>query len=170
MVELIRGLPAVERATREEFSGGLRVALLAAGQREMVEGWDAGGWFPGLEPIAQIYQSPYTRLLAGIGVFVLLIACVNYVNLSTARSTQRVREVGMRQAIGARRGQLVGQFLLESGLQATVAAALAVLLVLAIRPWFAAVSGVDPYAVAAEDRRILWPLCGLVVVTLLGAA
>jgi ABC-type antimicrobial peptide transport system permease subunit len=53
-------------------------------------------------------------MFAAIGIFVLLLACINFMNLSTARSEKRAREVGVRKAIGSLRGQLVKQFLSES--------------------------------------------------------
>lgn len=61
------------------------------------------------------------RLFAVIGVMVLAIACINFVNLSTARSEKRAREVGVRKAIGSYRRQLVSQFLSESVLTAFIA-------------------------------------------------
>ena len=56
----------------------------------------------------------YVRLFGIIGIFVLLIACINFMNLSTARSEKRSREVGIRKAVGSRRMQLVVQFISES--------------------------------------------------------
>jgi putative ABC transport system permease protein len=56
----------------------------------------------------------YIRLFGVIGIFVLLIACINFMNLSTARSEKRAREVGIRKAVGSHRWQLIGQFLSES--------------------------------------------------------
>jgi len=64
-----------------------------------------------------------------IGGFVLLLACINFMNLSTARSEKRAREVGIRKAIGSLRGQLVRQFLIESLLMAVISATIAILLV-----------------------------------------
>ncbi|WP_431217780.1 ABC transporter permease [Puia sp. P3] len=52
-----------------------------------------------------------------VGAFILLIACINFVNLTTARSTERAKEVGIRKVVGAERGQLTNQFLGESILQ-----------------------------------------------------
>ncbi len=56
----------------------------------------------------------YVRLFAIIALFILLIACINFMNLTTAQSTQRAKEVGMRKVMGAEKGQLLGQFLGES--------------------------------------------------------
>lgn len=68
------------------------------------------------------------RLFAIIGVFILLIACINYMNLSTAKSEKRAREVGIRKVIGARKSSLVWQFIGESVLMASIAGILALLL------------------------------------------
>lgn len=69
------------------------------------------------------------RLFGIIGVFVLLLACINFMNLSTARSEKRAKEVGIRKTIGSMRGQLIGQFLSESLLVAFLAMLIAVSLV-----------------------------------------
>lgn len=60
----------------------------------------------------------YVRLFAVVGLLVLLIACINFMNLSTARSEKRAKEVGIRKAVGSQRRQLIGQFLCESLLTA----------------------------------------------------
>jgi len=71
-----------------------------------------------------------------IGLFVLLLACINFMNLSTARSQTRAKEVGVRKAVGSQRKQLIIQFLSESVLIAFMALLLAVLLVQLALPWF----------------------------------
>ncbi|MCU0452004.1 MAG: ABC transporter permease, partial [Bernardetiaceae bacterium] len=73
-------------------------------------------------------------VLVGIAVLTLLIACINFVNLSTARSLKRAKEVGMRKVLGAYRGQLVGQFMGESVLVGSVSFGLSLLLMLAALP------------------------------------
>ncbi|MGX5820263.1 ABC transporter permease [Chitinophaga lutea] len=83
----------------------------------------------------------FVWLFAAIGVFVLLLACINFMNLSTARSEKRAREVGIRKAIGSMRSQLVGQFFSESVLIALIAFVLSVVLVQLAMPAFNQVAG-----------------------------
>jgi putative ABC transport system permease protein len=70
----------------------------------------------------------YIRLVGYIAVFILLLACINFMNLSTARSEKRGREVGIRKVVGATRSSLAGQFLGESLLLTSVSFGLAILL------------------------------------------
>ncbi len=72
----------------------------------------------------------YVWLFGIIGAFVLLLACINFMNLSTARSEKRAKEVGIRKSIGSQRRQLINQFLSESFLVVVFAFVLAVLIVL----------------------------------------
>jgi ABC-type antimicrobial peptide transport system permease subunit len=72
----------------------------------------------------------YVWLFGIIGVFILLLACINFMNLSTARSEKRGKEVGIRKSIGSQRGQLIYQFLSESFLVVLFAYFLAIVLVL----------------------------------------
>lgn len=67
-------------------------------------------------------------LFSAIGLLVLLIACINYMNLATARAAERLKEVGMRKALGAYRGQLIAQFLGESVVIALLSVGLALLI------------------------------------------
>jgi putative ABC transport system permease protein len=78
----------------------------------------------------------YVWLFATIGIFVLLLACINFMNLSTARSEKRAKEVGIRKAVGSMRGQLIGQFMMESVLMTLLSFVLALLLVQPILPFF----------------------------------
>jgi ABC-type antimicrobial peptide transport system permease subunit len=72
----------------------------------------------------------YVWLFGIIGAFVLFLACINFMNLSTARSEKRSKEVGIRKTIGSQRGQLIYQFLSESFLVVLLAYAIAILIVL----------------------------------------
>ncbi len=78
----------------------------------------------------------FVWLFSIIGVFVLLLACINFMNLSTARSEKRAKEVGIRKTVGSVRSQLIGQFLSESVLVAFVSFIFSILLVLALMPLF----------------------------------
>ncbi|HWB27289.1 MAG TPA: ABC transporter permease [Chitinophagaceae bacterium] len=78
----------------------------------------------------------YLWMFGTIGLFVLLLACINFMNLSTARSEKRAREVGIRKAVGSLRRQLVAQFLSESLAMALIAAVLAMVLVYLVLPGF----------------------------------
>jgi ABC-type antimicrobial peptide transport system permease subunit len=78
----------------------------------------------------------YVRMFSIIGILVLLIACINFVNLSTARSEKRAREVGVRKTIGSQKKDLVFQFLTESVLLTLIAFILSLLFVQLVLPAF----------------------------------
>ncbi len=79
--------------------------------------------------------------LAGIALVILLVACINFINLSTAQASRRSREVGMRKVVGATKSQLVGQFLSESLILSGIALGLAALLAGLLLPSFNALVG-----------------------------
>jgi putative ABC transport system permease protein len=81
-------------------------------------------------------NSAYIRILTTIALFILLIACINFMNLSTAQSAQRTKEVGMRKVIGAHRGKLIFQFLGESLLLSLISLVIAVMLMYLLLPVF----------------------------------
>ncbi|MCW3109338.1 MAG: FtsX-like permease family protein, partial [Segetibacter sp.] len=78
----------------------------------------------------------YVRLFAIIAGFILLIACINFMNLSTARSEKRAKEVGIRKVVGAQKKSLIGQFIGESVLMAFLAGIIAVIIVVLTLPAF----------------------------------
>ncbi|MBX3252809.1 MAG: ABC transporter permease [Chitinophagaceae bacterium] len=78
----------------------------------------------------------YSYILSGIALFVLLIACINFVNLTVARSVKRVKEIGIRKVVGGNRRQLIFQFLGESFVLCFIAFSLAAILVWTILPLF----------------------------------
>ncbi len=90
----------------------------------------------------------YVWLFGIIGVFVLILACINFMNLTTARSQKRAREVGIRKAVGSLRQQLIGQFYMESILVAFLAFFFALLLTELMLPMF--------NEVADKNMQILW--------------
>ncbi|HEY6902624.1 MAG TPA: ABC transporter permease, partial [Puia sp.] len=106
-----------------------------------------------LQPLTDIYLKAGKRgapdtgsmsnvyIFSIVGAFILLIACINFINLTTARSTERAKEVGIRKVVGAERGQLTNQFLGESILQALIAFVLAVGVVSLMIPGFNFLAG-----------------------------
>ena len=84
----------------------------------------------------------YVRIFGGVGTLLLIIACVNFVNLSTARSLKRSREVGVRKVNGATRKQLIVQFLSESFLMALIAGIVALLILKLLHPFLETIIGV----------------------------
>lgn len=102
-----------------------------------------------LQPYADVYlhgdaasgkpaggRIEYVHLFSIVAVFIMLIACINFMNLSTARSVKRAKEVGVRKVAGALRGSLIGQFLTESLLITSLAVVIALVLVLVLLPEF----------------------------------
>jgi putative ABC transport system permease protein len=83
----------------------------------------------------------YVWLFGIIGLFVLLLACINFMNLATAKSEKRAKEVGIRKAIGSGRNQLIYQFFSESLLMAFMSFVLSLLLVLLLLPFFNDIAG-----------------------------
>lgn len=83
----------------------------------------------------------YVRMLSIIGVFILLLACINFMNLATARSEKRAKEVGIRKTVGSLRGHLIAQFLGESVLLAFLSFVFAVTLAALTLPWFNQLAG-----------------------------
>ncbi len=83
----------------------------------------------------------YLYILGGVGILMLLIAAINYMNLSTARSARRAREVGMRKVTGASKGLLIRQFLGESVILSIVAMIISVALIILILPVFNGIAG-----------------------------
>jgi putative ABC transport system permease protein len=112
----------------------------------------------------------FVWLFGAIGVFVLALACINFMNLSTARSQKRSKEVGVRKVIGSGRGQLVRQFFIESFLVVFVAFVFSLLLVQLFLPAF--------NSIAEKSIRIDWvnPLmwlvfiCSILFITFLSGA
>ena len=78
----------------------------------------------------------YSYVLSGIAIFILLIACINFINLTVARSLKRSREIGIRKVVGSQRKQLIFQFLGESFLLSFIAFSFAILLTQFVLPTF----------------------------------
>jgi ABC-type antimicrobial peptide transport system permease subunit len=98
----------------------------------------------------------FVWLFGIIGVFVLLLACINFMNLSTARSEKRAKEVGIRKTVGSLRRQLIGQFLSESLLIALLALVVAIALVALLLPFFNGLS--DKQMSIPWTNPVFWTL------------
>ncbi|MCS4435296.1 ABC transporter permease [Aquiflexum gelatinilyticum] len=118
-----------------ERNEGSNVKLFAYPQKEL---YLHGEFKDGIQQGGRI---EYVKLFALIGLFVLLIACINFMNLSTAKSQKRAKEVGVRKVVGAEKGALVKQFLSESLLITFFASILALLLVQLTLPVFNDLTG-----------------------------
>tara|TARA_R110002073_G_scaffold279026_1_gene443124 strand:- start:408357 stop:410789 length:2433 start_codon:yes stop_codon:yes gene_type:complete len=80
-------------------------------------------------------------ILSFIGLFLIILACVNFMNLSTAHSLKRAKEVGVRKTLGSNKRELVQQFLIESGLISLISLLLALIISIAVLPLFNTLSG-----------------------------
>ncbi len=83
----------------------------------------------------------YIKIFGGVAIFILIIACVNFMNLATAKSLKRAKEVGVRKVVGSSRGYLIGQFLGESLLLSSIALIFSLILVTLLLPVFNDFSG-----------------------------
>ncbi|WP_222930347.1 ABC transporter permease [Larkinella punicea] len=106
----------------------------------------------------------YVRLFIIVAVFVLFIACINFMNLATARSVKRAREVGVRKVVGAERSSLIGQFMGEAMLLTTLSLGLAVGLVMLVLPVFNQLT--EKHLALPVDQPVFWAaLVGLLIGT-----
>jgi putative ABC transport system permease protein len=110
----IRRMP-MEHVGQQLLAMGFRYELSLQPIRDIYLKSDRGN---GLGPVSDII---YVYFLSAIGLIILLIGCINFINLTTARATERSKEVGIRKVIGSQRSSLIGQFLSESFLTCLVA-------------------------------------------------
>lgn len=106
----------------------------------------------------------YVNILFIVAIFILIVACINFMNLATARSARRAKEVGLRKVVGAGRRQLISQFLGESMLITFVALLIAVGLVFLLMPAFNNLAG-KKLSMNLFDGRIMLSLLGIAVLT-----
>ena len=108
------------------------------------------------------------RIFMIVAILILAIACINYVNLSTARAVLRAKEVSLRKIVGAGRSQLFFQFILETGLFFLLATGFAMILIFLLMPVFNQISGKE-LLFRLDDSRI-WSVIGLSVLCTLIAS
>ena len=133
-----------------------------------------------LQPVGEIYMNRaavldnlphgdirYIWLFGSIGVFILVIALINFINLSTARSANRAKEVGLRKTLGTQRGSLITQFLTESFLICLFSFVIALLVLVFFLPLFNTVSGLS-LSIPWEDWWVIpTTMGGILLVSLL---
>lgn len=120
----------------------------------MLEKYPEGTWRPFLVPYSSYYlhnlykegqalggRITYVRLFSSIALLILLIAGINFMNLSTARASRRLKEIGIKKVVGAGRSNLIFQHLTESVLMSFLAGVLAVILVILLLPQFNQLTG-----------------------------
>jgi putative ABC transport system permease protein len=126
-----------------------------------------------LDPVQDIYlysnyseQSPritYLYVIASIGIFILLLACINFMNLSTAKATKRANEVGLRKTLGAYRSSLIGQFLGEAMVTVFVAILISTVLVQLALPAFNNITGKH---ISLQGGNVIFIVGALIATTL----
>ena len=105
-----------------------------------------------------------------VAILILAVACVNFVNLATAKSTKRAREIAVRKVLGAQRGQLIGQYLGESSLLAGIALLLGLVLVELLLPFFSTFLNKELVLDLTEPQTLLQLIMFIVVVGVLAGA
>lgn len=116
-------------------------------------------------------QYQYIYIFLSMGLFVLFIACINYINLATAKTAHRAREIGIRKVIGAVRQQLIGQFLTEAFLVSVISMCLGMIIMQVTFPYFNQITGTN-FSIDSENVGLfLPPLVSLtVLIALLSGA
>ena len=130
-----------------------------------------------LQPLRELHLSPevwvpyeeaphdplYSYILAGIGILILLIACINFMILSIGLSTSRAREVGMRKVLGAHQRQLIGQYWGEALLQTSFGLFLGIIMALVALPFFNQLTGETLSLAVFGPAELLLATLGLVL-------
>jgi len=143
----------LEKSKRDDSNS----TLLA---RPYSEGYLYGNYKNGVQVGSRI---EYVRLFSIIAIFILLIACINFMNLSTAKASRRLKEVGVKKAIGADRKTLVYQYLGEAMLMAFLSLTIACLLVVLFLPQFNQITGKQ--LVLSFDVTLILTVLGITLFT-----
>lgn len=150
----------VERMAKEfNEKGSMRYLLQPLQQMHLNTKYEVGnGLQYGSDPW-------YSYLLSGIAIFILLIACINFVNLTIARSIKRAREIGIRKVVGSSRRQLIWQFIGESFFLTLLAFVIALLLEQLMLPTFNKLSGKSLSLAYLLDAKIIGGYIALLLLT-----
>jgi putative ABC transport system permease protein len=147
--------PALESKLRslvEKYVGPQVEQFMGMNLKAFEESGNKFGYF--LQPMEDIHlyskqeaeiepngSMEYVYILFAVGIFIILLACINFMNLATARSANRAKEVGVRKTLGSMKSNLIGQFLTESIMYCFLAALFSILLIDAILPYFNSLAG-----------------------------
>ncbi|BAV04657.1 duplicated orphan permease [Filimonas lacunae] len=169
-------------ATYVLFRPGTNVAAVGAKVKNFIERFEDDSKYGfhveiGFQPYKEVYlksqfengkpawgRFEYVNLFTLVAIFILVIACINFMNLTTARSVKRAREIGVRKVIGANRMSLVWQFMGEAVLIALIAALLALLLIILSLPFFNQVTG-KQIAIPIFSGQFLGVMLALILIT-----
>jgi putative ABC transport system permease protein len=161
------------------------VAMQAASAFKRIgQPWDefkrkGGKWDLHLQPLVDLHlysanigtrffeqgDIKYIYIFSAVGLFIMLLACVNFMNLSTAQSSKRAKEVGIRKVLGSQRKQLIRQFITEAMLYTLFAAIVAIIIVMIVLPAFNHLSGKDLSLNIFLDFRTWLGILLLVLIT-----
>ncbi|MDW3196467.1 MAG: FtsX-like permease family protein [Cytophagales bacterium] len=144
--------------------------------QDIYERWKEGGTYLGLQPMTSIHLNSdirweleqnsnmtYIYILLGAIVFIVVITCINFVNLSTARVVERGKEIGIRKTLGARQLAVSSQFTMESVFSCLLASILSFLLALLLFEEFSALAGRDIPLTYLTDPTLIFTFWGLVL-------
>jgi putative ABC transport system permease protein len=121
--------------------------------------------FPPDNGLTDASNPMYSYILTGIALFILLIACINFINLTVARSLKRAKEIGIRKVVGGRKGQLIAQFLGESFLLSFIAFLMALVLMQLALPLFNTLSNKALSFSYLLDSKLVAGYVGLFLLT-----
>lgn len=140
----------------EEVNKSLQNFYIQYGPHDLVDSYKESNLYPFVYPMNKwhLYSEfeqgipakgriTFVWLFIYIAIFVLLLACINFISLSTARSDKRAKEVGVRKTMGSKKNQLVYQFLIESLIVSFIALLFALILISVSLPWFNELSQKD---------------------------
>lgn len=126
------------------------------GESYLYSNWEAGKQNGG--------RIEYVKIFSLVAVVILLIACINFMNLATARSMKRAREIGVRKVVGAEKKQLIGQFIGESMFVTLLAVCVSLLAVWLLLPGFNSLTGKE-LSLSFADRSFVLSLIALTIIT-----
>ncbi|MEP2771533.1 MAG: ABC transporter permease [Fulvivirga sp.] len=158
------------KATNAQIENLLTQRLEGSGKRQLfvepMANWHLFSEYENGEKVTST-QLKFVWVVGLVGFFVLILACVNFINLSTARSEQRAKEIGVRKSLGSHKSQLVQQFLTESFLISMLSFCVSLLLVFVFLPGFSLLAGKQLIFPTSEPLFWLSGLALVLIITLL---